>query len=169
MDAEGFIQSVDSLLAYLRRHLLGLDSPVSSLLPEPLQKRPPEERAKWLADRLLYAVAQLDGLALPCELEQLRGWLYEVVLYLITNCLQEDQTVSSILRLLELDPEHRCIVFGKAKYGGQFPRLATDKSTSRLLPVLVVALVELVPKERSIKTHRALLSIIYPTPAVSDP
>ena len=113
---------VDKLAALL----LGQDTRLERFLPEHLSEEKEESKAGYLAETILFWAARSDSRLEPETLGEIYTWLYEIILYLLTRCVNNDHTFHGILDLLRLPLESRAILFGDAKHMERFQHVATE-------------------------------------------
>lgn len=102
-DSIEYRKQVDDLMKKLRWRCLGLDTPLTVILPEQQKSLPPEGQASCLARQILFHLAAQDPSAEKKELERSFHWLYAIILYLLTECSEEDQIFGNLVRIVELD------------------------------------------------------------------
>lgn len=102
---------VDVVLKKLRLHCLGLDRRLTDILPEPYRSLPLERKASHLARQLFFQVVKQDPYAEREDLKRTWQWLYVVILHLLTECNEADQTFGNLVRLIGLDYFTRLVFF----------------------------------------------------------
>lgn len=102
-DSMEYRKQVDVLMKKLRWRCLGLDTPLTAILPEQQKGLPPEGQASCLTRQILFHLAGQEATAEKEELERSFHWLYAVILYLLTECNEEDQIFGNLVRIVELD------------------------------------------------------------------
>ena len=142
MDGTAYIKTIDRLLGQLRVRLLGEDAELSVLLPTRMALSGRQERADYLASRLLFALACRDPFLWEGEMYRTRCWLYEVLLYLYFECDREDWTMDGLLRLASLPVDVRRELAGGRR---QYPHFGEDNLPPFRREELEAAMVELLP------------------------
>lgn len=113
LDEKFYLTQVEKTMDKLRAACLGQDIDLSSVLPQHFKNRSPEEQAKQLAEQItfvLVAAADYANKSLD-QLPECRGWLYNVTLYLLQQCNEEDQTFAQMKKLIFLPQSIRRIMF----------------------------------------------------------
>lgn len=100
MDEIEYIRKVDREVQQLRAQKLGQCVSFVRVWPGELSQ---ERQREWLADRLLFALAELcPDRTVKSELDRSWEWLYEMICYLCNHCDEADWTFGSLFRLKEL-------------------------------------------------------------------
>lgn len=105
-----YLSHIDKSLSELRDKLLGLDTPLSAVLPPQVKKDTPEAQAEHLTDRLIFCLAS-QGVHSQRVLSDCRMFLRPIILFLLRFCRLEDQTFRSIRKLCLLEDGARSIIF----------------------------------------------------------
>lgn len=106
--------------------LLGQDIRLERFLPEYLSEEKEESKARYLAEMILFWAARSDFRLETETLGEINTWLYEIILYLLTQCVDNDHTFQGILDILRLSLESRTILLGDAKHMERFQHVATE-------------------------------------------
>lgn len=110
--AADHIRQVDDQMYGSRRRLLALDTPLTVLLPPHLQDVSAPAAASYIAKRLLFTLTACAEQAVTRSDVALAGqWLSGCVNYLFTDCLPEERTFYSLLKLVRLRPVIRSRLF----------------------------------------------------------
>ena len=104
------VNKVNRLLEKLRSYLLGQDVRFETLLPVGMKATCDERKAEYLADRFLFEIARQQDYLQREELKMMHLWLYEAVLYLLTEVAEEDHTIAGVIRLILQPLEIREII-----------------------------------------------------------
>lgn len=97
MDAFEYIRSVDKEMAQLRAEKLGQHTLFTEVWPAELSE---ERQREWLADRLLFALAELSPFwTNKRELDRSWEWLYGMICYLCEHCCETDRKFLSLFHL----------------------------------------------------------------------
>ena len=127
MDAYEYIRNTDELIRDLRNRQLGLNRQLDDLIPPQLVCGKSEEKASFLAKRLLFMILRnRDTDQAELNVEQSYNWLYENVLYLFERCRWEDQTFSGFLKMIGLHFGVRTILFGRIEKDQRYKHLQED-------------------------------------------
>ena len=117
MDARAYVEEVDSLMEKLRNRCLGMDTEFKVLLPEGSDGWNEEEKAKYIAKIILFALVGAAPVSIhQSGAQRLADWLYAAVLYLEMRCSPTDHTFASIRKLVDLDLDTRKLMFHKAPF-----------------------------------------------------
>lgn len=113
LDEKFYLTRVEKTMDKLRAACLGQDVSLTAILPEHFKGRPSEEQAKQLTEQIIFALAAAaDYENEPLnQLAECRRWLYDVTLYLLEQCNQEDQTFEQMKTLIFLPQGVRYILF----------------------------------------------------------
>ena len=150
MHTQHYLVKTNELLERFRERQLGLDRQLDDYILRHLVRAAPERKAAYLAQRLLFILLRDGEQELQTlEIGRAQCWLYEVLLYLFEHCRWEDQTYSSLLKLIGLSADVRAIMFEPVKKEERFEHLRTDTSCPIDKNDLEAVFVELMPwKER---------------------
>ena len=118
------VYKVNKLLEKLRSYLLGQDVRFETLLPTVMKQDCEERKATYLADRFLFEIARQQDYLQGEELKMMHLWLYEAVLYLLTEVAEDDHTIAGVIRLISQPLEIREIIFDVKE--SEFPHLARE-------------------------------------------
>lgn len=110
-----YLIRVKKAVRRLEERCLGMETFLSAALPRHLRTQPPPQQAEHLADQLLFAMAKTCA---EPELLEREGavtalWLEKLILYLLTQCAEQDQTFRELRRLVTISPLTRQILFEK--------------------------------------------------------
>lgn len=108
MNARKYIRQVDKEMEQLHAHKLGQDIPFEQIWPPQLDK---ERRKEWLADRLLFELAELSPGADKSDLDKGWEWLYGMICFLCEHCNEEDRNFRSLFTLKKQAREIRQSMF----------------------------------------------------------
>ena len=120
-----YVYKVNKLVEKLRSYLLGQDVRFETLLPTVMKQDCEERKAIYLADRLLFEIARQQDLLQGEELKRMYLWLYEAVLYLLTEVASVDHTIAGMVQLISQPLDVRDMIFDVKEK--EFPHLARDQ------------------------------------------
>lgn len=154
----GHVYKVNKLVEKLRSYLLGQDVRFETLLPTVMKQDCEERKAIYLADRLLFEIARQQDLLQGEELTRMYLWLYEAVLYLLTEVADEDHTIAGMVQLISQPLDIREMIFDVKE--DEFPHLAREGISPLSMDEIVEALSclksEIILRER----YRKVFNII---------
>ena len=154
----GHIYKVNKLVEKLRSYLLGQDVRFETLLPTAMEQACEEHKAVYLADRLLFEIASQQDLLQGEELKRMYLWLYEAVLYLLTEVASVDHTIAGVVQLISQPFDIREMIFDVKEK--EFPHLARDQMPPITIEDIEEALVHMneedAIKKRYSKLHSAM-------------
>ena len=110
-DEELYLHRVEKAIEQLRTKCLGQDTALAEVLPSHFKQASQGRQAAQIAEQITYSLAAVSSQISPSELEESRQWLYGIVLYLLTNCNANDQSLGAIKRILEMPKQVRRILF----------------------------------------------------------
>ena len=158
MSTNRYIEEVNELTTKLRAHLLGQDARLEDLIPQALFDEPESKQANYLADRILFTLSRMDHWFPPKELQCARNWLYEILLFLILECTEEDHTFANLMKIIRLSSTTRMSMFQHPERKLPYPNLAQDRNLPVLLEDLELALLEVLPLYHAISDYDTLSS-----------
>lgn len=138
-----YLHNVEDTLQQLRTKCLGLDTSLTAILPCHLRQAPEDRKAAQLANQLVYALAATSLDTSPEELARSREWLYGIILYLLTECCEDDQTLLGIHTMIKATEAERWMLLKKLgeqvslHSGESLPRVLTTRLDIFLLHLLV--------------------------------
>jgi len=98
---------VENLFKEMRKHCMGQNIPLTSILPEEPELSTNEEKATFLGKQILFQVADFHPNADEDDLELCWQWLYATILYLLNVCTEEDHTFGNLIRLIGMSQTTR--------------------------------------------------------------
>lgn len=155
MMSQGYIRRVDRTLKKLREYLLGLDTQLVELLPQKLRTAETEQQSAYLADRLLFCLASEETLD-ENELRSSRNWLYEVILYLLSEVDDNDHDLANILMLFDLPLDVRKIMLGSIENSDYFFHIKTELEPPICQEELEAAMLRLEPNLSRMEAYERL-------------
>ena len=120
----GHVYKVNKLVEKLRSYLLGQDIRFDMLLPASMNLACDVHKAEYLADRFLFEIARQQNYMQGDELRRMHLWLYEAVLYLLTEVAETDHTIAGMVQLISQPLEIREMIFDVKEL--EFPHLARE-------------------------------------------
>lgn len=108
MNAREYIRQIDKEMEQLRAHKLGQDVPFEQIWPLQLDR---VRRKEWLADRLLFELAELSPGASKTDLDRGWEWLYGMICFLCGSCPISDHNFHSVFKLKNMMQEDRRNIF----------------------------------------------------------
>ena len=157
MMSQGYIRRVDRTLKKLREYLLGLDTQLVELLPQKLRTAETEQQSAYLADRLLFCLAAEETLD-ENELRSSRNWLYEAILYLLSEADDSDHDLSSILMMFNLSQEVRELMLDSVENPDNYLHIKTELEPPICQEELEAAMLRLEPNISRAATYERLKS-----------
>ena len=112
-----YLESVTETLGEMRTCFLGQKEKLSVALPEHLKNVSPEEKAAYVAHRLIFCLVIFSNEKRAEELQRGFKWLYSIILFLFEECPKEDHAFDNVIRISNLCLATRKCMFDDERYG----------------------------------------------------